>query len=51
LSADSHYLDWLQGRHRDRGPAYSRIKKILTARLSEEMHGKVQLPHPAWASR
>jgi hypothetical protein len=55
LSADRQYVDWLQGRalgDRDRNPAYTRIKRIWTARLSEDgMRDKIQFPQPAWASK
>lgn len=54
LSADSQYLDWLQGRSmgdRDRNPCYVRIKKIMLARLRSEAPGmKIKFPQPAWAS-
>lgn len=54
LSADSGYLDWLQGRQlrdRDRGPAYARIKKIFSRRLTEEGSGKLTFPAPAWVTK
>lgn len=53
LSAKSDYLDWLQGRQlsdRDRGPAYTRIKKIMGAALTTEVKGKVVFPSTAWTS-
>lgn len=59
VSADGHYLDWLQGRvmgDRDRSPAYSKLKQIFMRRLRDEARGKatapkLMLPQPAWASR
>jgi hypothetical protein len=54
LSADSHYLDWLQGRvagDRDRGPAYARIKKIWTKRLAGEIRGQIKFPQPVWTTK
>lgn len=54
LSADSHYLDWLQGRavgDRDRAPAYARIKRIWIKRLEGELRQKVHFPSPGWATK
>jgi hypothetical protein len=54
LSADSGYIDWLAGRSMrdlDRGPAYSRIKKIFSRRLSEEGLLHPKFPAPAWATK
>lgn len=54
LSADGHYLDYLQGRQltdRDRGPTYARIKKIWAARMGGEISGRIMFPQPAWASK
>jgi len=51
LSADSTYIDWLQGRRlceRDRSPAYARIKALLAKRLQLETGHKPYLPAPAW---
>lgn len=51
LSASSEYLDWLVGRglsERDRGPCYSRIRSIFSARLEQETGKKAPLPSPAW---
>lgn len=53
LSADNEYLDWLVGRRltdRDRGPAYSRVRKIFIARIFKETGKRVMMPQPAWAS-
>jgi hypothetical protein len=54
LSADSMYLDWLQGRQltdRDRGPGYKRIKKLFTARLVVDgFKGTVRFPQPPWVT-
>jgi hypothetical protein len=53
LSADTHYVDWLLGRHlgeRDRSPAYDRIKHLFTIRLANEMGVKPKLPAPAWSN-
>lgn len=53
LSADANYVDWLVGRNvgeRDRSPAYARIKRAFSARLSEEMGKKILMPQPAWAN-
>ena len=55
LSASSDYLDWLMGRRmveRDRSPCYSRIKRLLTARLREEgfEEKKIKFPLPSWAT-
>lgn len=54
LSANTHYLEWLQGRilgDRDRSPAYSRIKKIWASRLHSEVRTKITFPQPAWSSK
>lgn len=53
LSADTNYLDWLAGRKLgdgDRGPAYSRIKRIWTARLATETRDKIIFPAAVWGS-
>jgi hypothetical protein len=53
LSADGHYLDWLQGRaltDRDRSACYTRIKRIWAARLKDEVSGMLRFPQPAWAA-
>lgn len=53
LSADTKYLDWLQGRNvgeRDRSPAYDRIKAMFADRLALEMGQKPKLPAPPWAA-
>ena len=54
LSADGHYLEWLQGRvagDRDRAPAYARIKRIWVKRLEGELRQKVHFPSPVWATK
>jgi hypothetical protein len=54
LSADSHYVMWLQGRllnDRDRSPALQRIKTIWSRRLIEGGTPKPNLPSPNWASK
>jgi|GEM_PF-2004507 len=51
LSANSSYLDWLQGRllnDRDRSPGLTRIKAIFTRRLASTKTGIIKLPQPAW---
>lgn len=55
LSADSNYIEWLYGRllrERDRGPAYTRIRKIWTARLKYDgaRSGAIKFPAPDWYS-
>ncbi|MCK1671051.1 hypothetical protein [Bradyrhizobium sp. 150] len=54
LSADQNYLSWLVGRNstdRDRSPCYTRLRTVISARLSHENGGKrVNLPSPAWWS-
>ena len=54
LSANSDYLDWLQGRllnDRDRSPAMGRIKAVFARRLGDNTDIKPMLPQPAWSSR
>jgi hypothetical protein len=54
LSADGHYLEWLQGRQlndRDRAPAYNRIKKIWAARLKDDLREKISFPQPGWSTK
>jgi hypothetical protein len=52
VSANSTYIDWLEGRRisdRDRSPCYKRLKSIFAERLSKEYGGKpVRLPQPTW---
>ena len=51
LSADPHYLAWLQGRRlseNDRSPCMTRIKALFSARLTEELGSKPSLPSPPW---
>jgi len=53
VSADSNYLDYLQGRQlseRDRSPAYNKIKLIFAKRMEVETGKKPLLPQPTWAS-
>lgn len=52
MSASSDYLDWLVGRSltdKDRGPAYSRIRRIFVTRLHQETKTKVFMPQPEWS--
>lgn len=54
VSANSDYVDWLQGRllnDRDRSPAFMRIKQMFIRRLIDEGWKSPQLPKPVWASR
>lgn len=54
LSADGHYLEWLQGRSvgdRDRSPAYARIKRIWARRLEGELRSQIKFPQPGWATK
>lgn len=51
LRMDPGYLDWLHGRilnQRDRGPAYARLRKIMTRAITKT-GVRVSLPTPAWA--
>jgi hypothetical protein len=52
VSANSTYIDWLQGRsvsERDRSPCYKRVKSIFAERLTQEYNGKIfKLPKPDW---
>jgi hypothetical protein len=53
LSADSTYVDWLQGRmmgERDRSPCYTHLRRIFAKRLHDEGNAKAQMPSPAWSS-
>jgi len=54
LSADSTYLDWLQGRQlndRDRAPGYKRIKKLFAARLQNDgFKNTIRFPQPQWVT-
>lgn len=52
LSANGGYVDWLQGRalgDRDRGPCYTRIRKIFADRLTADGMTRVQFPQPSWS--
>jgi hypothetical protein len=53
-SADSTYIDWLQGRsvtERDRSPCYKRLKTIFAGRLTQEFNGRlIKLPAPEWVA-
>ena len=54
LSAETDYLDWLQGRNlndRDRSPCYARIKSAFARRTMADTSKKASLPSPAWASK
>lgn len=56
LSAETRYVDWLQGRSlgdRDRSPCYMRLKQIFVNRLAQESNAKSKpmMPAPAWASK
>ncbi len=51
LSADTSYSAWLIGRalkDRDRSPCYSRIRTIMTRRLSLEGHKSPKFPSAEW---
>lgn len=53
ISAKGTYCDWLVGRklgERDRSPAYNRLRVCFSNRLEQELHRKVNMPAPAWAS-
>lgn len=57
VAADASYNDWLLGRalgDRDRPPAYTRLKQIVTRRLLEDKFSptkKILLPQPTWATK
>lgn len=54
LSADGDYRDWLGGRKLsdgDRGPAYTRIKRIWSNRLAGEIREKIMFPQTVWGSK
>jgi hypothetical protein len=53
LSADTAYLEWLQGRNmseRDRSPCYRRIKTAFTRSLESDTGKKVTFPAPEWVA-
>lgn len=53
LSADAAYIDWLANRNLaeiHRGPAYSRIRRIFSARIVEETGKKPNFPSPPWTT-
>lgn len=53
LSAAGDYVDWTLGRNmseRDRSPCYTRIKRVIAARVQQETGRKPNLPQPAWYS-
>ena len=54
LSANSNYVDWLQGRllnDRDRSPCLTRMKAIFMRRMLDERGEKIKLPQPAWQAK
>ena len=51
VSAASDYVDWVRGRNmseRDRSPCYTRLRKIMGARITDDTGRRAMFPQPSW---